>query len=77
MCEYLKTKCKTCGYYGGAHAEQCSESTRTVGCRYNLPDQIFDGYAVYRELDDRAKMRTSPENVSDVIDALARLIKKD
>lgn len=23
MSEYLKTKCKTCGYFGGAHSEAC------------------------------------------------------
>jgi hypothetical protein len=27
--EYLKTKCERCGYYGGAHTEECNESTRT------------------------------------------------
>lgn len=40
-----------------------------------LPDVLFDGHAVYSTLDDRAKYRTSPENVSDVLDAVVRLIR--
>ena len=35
---------------------------------------IFDGFRVLRELDEKAKKRTSHENVSDVLDALARLM---
>jgi hypothetical protein len=40
-----------------------------------MPDALYDGYAVWQALDDRAKTRTSPENVSDVLDALARVAK--
>lgn len=33
------------------------------------------GYAVFQALDERAKLRTSAENVSDVLDAVVRLIR--
>ena len=35
----------------------------------------YDGYAVYKALTDSAQKRTSPENVSDVLDAIALLTK--
>jgi hypothetical protein len=45
-----------------------------------LPDELFDGHAVFcaltdGALTDGARKRTSAENVSDVLDALAKLIK--
>lgn len=40
-----------------------------------VPEVLFDGYAVLQGLDDKAKARTSAENVSDVLDAVVRLIR--
>jgi hypothetical protein len=41
-----------------------------------VPDVLFDGLAVYEEVRRKAgHMRTSPENVSDVLDAVVRLIR--
>ena len=39
------------------------------------PAVLFDGYAVLQALSDNAKKRTSPDNVSDVLDAVVRLIR--
>jgi hypothetical protein len=39
-----------------------------------MPPVLFDGYAVYQALTDDAKKRTSHENVSDVLDAVVRLL---
>lgn len=38
--------------------------------------ELFDGFAVYEALTEDAARRTSPENVSDVLDAVVRLIRK-
>lgn len=38
-------------------------------------DLLFDGYAVYQAMTDEAQARTTGHNVSDVLDALARLSK--
>lgn len=45
-----------------------------------LPEELFDGHAVYQETvshrrDSVLLVRTSPENVSDTLDAVVRLIK--
>jgi hypothetical protein len=41
-----------------------------------LPALLFDGYYVYAEgLTDAARLRTSPENVADVLDAVVRLMR--
>lgn len=40
------------------------------------PFELFDGWAVYQEIAEHRKVRTSPENVSDVLDAVVRLIRK-
>ena len=37
-------------------------------------DVIFDGCAIFQELDEKQKSRTSAENVSDVLDAVVRLM---
>jgi hypothetical protein len=42
----------------------------------HFPDVLFDGYAVLNALSDRAKQRTSAENVPDVLDAVVRLMKE-
>lgn len=40
-----------------------------------VPDVLFDGYAVLQALDVKAKTRTSLENVSDVLDAVVRIMR--
>lgn len=41
-----------------------------------VPDALLDGMAVYEEVQRKAgHMRTSPENVSDTLDAVVRLIR--
>lgn len=40
-----------------------------------IPDVLFDGFAVYQVMDDRVKARTSPENVSDTLDAVVKLMR--
>jgi len=42
-----------------------------------LPAVLFDGRAVYAELDVKAHSRTSADNVSDVLDAVVRLLRKE
>lgn len=40
-----------------------------------LRDLVYDGYSVYCALSNKARRRTSSDNVSDVLDALAALTK--
>ena len=40
-----------------------------------IPAELFDGFAVYQAISEKAKARTSPENVSDVLDAVVRLLR--
>ena len=44
-----------------------------------LRDVLFDGFRVYTEVcaSTRDRLRTSPENVSDTLDAIARILKAD
>lgn len=42
-----------------------------------LPDVLFDVFAVLQALDAKAKARTSAENVSDVLDAVVRLMRSN
>lgn len=53
---------------GSHHSPGCSTA--------DIPDVLYDGFAVYSELDEKAKRRTGAENVSDVLDAVVRLLKK-
>ena len=43
--------------------------------REAVPDVLFDGYAVFKALTQDARRRTSLENVSDVLDAVVRLMR--
>lgn len=45
--------------------------------REKEPPELFDGFAVLQELGPKAKTRTSPENVADVLDAVVRLMRKN
>jgi hypothetical protein len=40
-----------------------------------VPEILFDGYAVLQAMSEKARARTSPENVSDVLDAAVKLIR--
>ncbi len=40
-----------------------------------IPEILYDGYAVFRELNGKARQRTSAENVSDVLDAIVRVMR--
>lgn len=42
-----------------------------------LPEAIFDGAAVFAALTPAARRRTSAENVSDVLDALAKVMRAE
>lgn len=42
-----------------------------------IPDILFDGFAVYSELNPREKHYTTPENVSAVLDAIVRIMRRD
>lgn len=54
---------------------QLAEATRRLGEVEAYRDATFDGNAVYAALDDRAKSRTSADNVADVLDALNRVAR--
>lgn len=41
-----------------------------------IPHELFDGYSVLQELTQQQRLRTSPENVSDVLDAAVRLMRR-
>lgn len=40
-----------------------------------IPTWVFDGHSVYKHLSDKAKHRTSSENVSDTLDAIAAMLR--
>ena len=42
-----------------------------------LPAVLFDGYAVYQELPQDVRGWTSAENVSAVLDAVVRILKRE
>lgn len=42
-----------------------------------IPEELFDGYAVYNELTRAEKKYTSAANVSAVLDAVVSLIRKN
>lgn len=41
-----------------------------------VPAAAFDGYAVYQALSEKARNRTSADNVADVLDALAKVMRE-
>ena len=42
-----------------------------------IPPILFDGFAVYEALSLKASKRTSHENVSDVLDAIVKLMRDE
>lgn len=55
----------------------CSDAERMRKEIDKVQDVLFDGYAVLEALDKKARARTSPENVSDVLDAVVRLMRSN
>jgi hypothetical protein len=43
----------------------------------SVPDVLFDGFAVLQAMDEKAKTRTSAENVNDVLGTIVRLLRHD
>jgi hypothetical protein len=41
-----------------------------------IPEVLFDGYAVYRELDAGGRLNIAPAAVASVLDAAVRLIRR-
>lgn len=63
---------------GRVTIDGCADSCKVgLARKASYPAVVFDGYAVYQALSEKAKARTSPENVSDVLDAVADLIRAD
>ena len=83
--DFEKIICKDCGAPYSIHRgldcpteEEIAERSpveRGV-MRPEIPEELYDGYAVYTGLDDEAKKYTTPKNVSDVLDSVVRLIKQ-
>lgn len=73
-CNYMRDEfaCCKCGIYAGQH----SSLAAMPGCAVPIPDVLFDGNAVWQALDERARTRTSAENISDVLDAVVRLMRE-
>jgi hypothetical protein len=78
--------CASLGHPDDPHdetPERCDTCLRefaaapAAGGEDELPAILFDGHAVYAQLDDRQKARTSPENVADVLDAVVRAARKE
>lgn len=55
--------------------DQLADRVQEMEGNEKFPDVLFDGYAVLQALGEKAKARTSAENVSDVLDAVVRLIR--
>lgn len=62
------------GIYNAADREDALEKFTAQGSA-QPPAVLFDGFAVLQALDEKAKARTSAENVSDVLDAVVRLMR--
>lgn len=50
--------------------------TTCKGFETALPLIVFDGFQVYQRLSERAKTRTSSDNVSDVLDAVVKILRE-
>jgi hypothetical protein len=75
---YVVCDCSAMGPGGKTRAEAIASWNRRaqLEAAKAVPDVLFDGLAVYEEVRRKAgHMRTSPENVSDVLDAAVRLIR--
>ncbi len=58
--------------------DQCTMFISTEQDQSNAtPEILYDGYGVYREMTELAKENATPESVSDVLDAVVRLMKRE
>jgi hypothetical protein len=58
-------------------AIQRAEASKAQPAAPTVPDVLFDGYAVLQALSERAKTRTSAENVSDTLDAIVKILRTE
>jgi hypothetical protein len=42
----------------------------------DIPEELFDGYAVHREVENSTGVNMNPTDVSRVLDAVVKLIKE-
>jgi hypothetical protein len=75
MPEGIHGFCKSWGWRQFARAILHDCRAAQPAGRVPLPEVLFDGYAVSQALSPQAKQRTSLENVSDVLDAVVRLLR--
>jgi hypothetical protein len=59
-------------HYETQRGLSCKSSTQSAV----VPEWVFDGYSVHQCLSDNARHRTSPENVSDTLDAIKAMLTK-
>jgi len=43
--------------------------------KHKIPEILFDGWKVFENLSEKARARTSSENVSDVLDAVVKIMR--
>jgi hypothetical protein len=77
-------RCLTCGqemrptdYLERLRGELNAKSRELEGVRKEMPSILFDGPTVYANLTDRELGRTSTTNVSDVLNAIVRALRKE
>ena len=58
-------------------AMRAAMAAEREACAKKLPDVLFDGYSVMQQLDKRGQARTSQDNVSDVLDAVVRIMRSN
>lgn len=68
------TDCCISGPERGSEVEAVAAWNRRAA-KPAVPEVLFDGYAVLQAMSEKAKARTSPANVSDVLDAAVKLIR--
>lgn len=69
---------KTSDYWKAEHLAGNAEIDRFTAQQGEsgvMPEELFDGYSIYCALTNKATSRTSPENVSDVLDAVVPMIR--
>jgi hypothetical protein len=66
---------ETLTYFRMSAAWDAATEAEREACAKKLPDVLFDGYAVMQQLDKRGQARNSQENVSDVLDAVVRIMR--
>lgn len=57
--------------------EQQKDQAQRLSFTQGIEPTLFDGYAVYNAMSEKAKARTSADNVADVLDAAVRVIRAE